>query len=122
MRVSVWWRHIPVVVAVGLVPAIWIKPETVADVLLTVAACAAWTFTVTYMARSAWWAHVIGRGLVAACLALSLVLSQNAVSVWWGADYPWRAHIRGLLYASLAYALVRLTFALRRIQTSKIEG
>ncbi|OAT68423.1 hypothetical protein AWB85_25315 [Mycobacteroides immunogenum] len=119
MRASVWWRHIPAVLVLGLLPAIWCDPDTVADVLLLVAALAGWTFTVTYLARSAWWVRAVGRGLVAACLALSLVLSQNAVSAWWGEDYPWRAHIRGLLYAGLAYALIRLTFALRRIQDRK---
>jgi hypothetical protein len=118
----VWWRHIAVIAVCSLVPAVWVNPDTVADVVLIVAAVAAWTFTVLYVTRSAWWVHGIGRGLVAACLALSLVLSQNAISTWWGQDYPWRGHIRGLLYTALAYALIRLTFALKRIQKSKIEG
>lgn len=119
---SVWQRHVPAVVVCGLVPMVWFSPDTVGDVVLTVAALTAWTFTIMYVARSPWWVHVVGRGLVAACLALALVLSQNVISAWWGLDYPWSGHIRSLLYAGLAYALIRLTLALRRIQRSHSEG
>jgi hypothetical protein len=117
MRNPVRLRHAAVVAALAFVPMIWLNPETVADVALTVAAVFSWMFTLLYVLRSAWWVRPLGRVTVSIYLVLSLVLTQNSVSVWWGQDYPWRGQVRGVLYVGLGYALVKLIVALRRIQT-----
>lgn len=117
MRNPVRLRHAGLVAALAFLPTIWVKPDTVADIALTVSASLSWMFTLLYLLRSTWWTRPVGRVTVCIYLALSLVLTQNSVSTWWGQDYPWWGHVRGLLYAGLAYAFVKLIAALRRIQT-----
>ncbi|WP_164911863.1 hypothetical protein [Mycobacteroides franklinii] len=110
-------RTVVPAVALALLPLIWVSAESAGDILLLGAAGASWAFTLLYLARSPWWARHVGRMLVAFTLALSLVLTQNAVGTWWGENYPYRGEIRDVLYAALGVTLIRLTLALRRLQS-----
>ncbi|WJR32406.1 hypothetical protein P3F83_18010 [Mycobacteroides immunogenum] len=114
-------RNAAIVTALTFVPAVWMAPGTVADVLLTVAAVLSWVFAMLYLTGSMWWLERVGRATISMMFALALVLTQNAMSVWWGENYPGRDQVRGLLYASLAYALARLVLTLHHIQRTDKE-
>lgn len=68
-------------------------------------------FTVRYGWRSNWRANTIGKVFLAKGIAFSLVLWQTVVATWIDTDYPYRQHVRFIIYSlgAIAYAAMVVT-------------
>lgn len=80
-------------------------------------------FSVLYWRRSNWKANNVGRVFMAKGFAFSLVLWQVVASVWLSEDYPYRQHLRFLIYSlgAVAYAAMVVTLWIEQRKRDKAD-
>ena len=89
-----------------------------ANVSLVYMAALVTIFTVLYGWRSRWRVNRIGRVFLAKGVAFSLVLWQIVVATWIDTDYPYRQHIRFIIYSLGAVAYLAMVVTLWAEQRS----
>ena len=101
-----------------LVAGIWwtIDYRVAANVSLVYMVALTTVFAGLYLARSKWWTNRIGRIYLVKSLVLALVLAQIVAAVWWDTDYPFRQHIRFVIYSLGAVVYVPMIVSLLREQ------
>ena len=94
----------------------FIDYRVAANVSLVYIAVAVTGFALLYGIRSNWVANRIGRAFLTKSVVFSVVLWQIVVATWIDVDYPFRQHIRFVIYSFGALAYVHMVVMLWREQ------
>lgn len=101
-------------IAVVLVYDLWfiVDYQLAADIALTALAVVTTAFVILYGVRSNWRANRVGRIFFVKAVVLPMVLWSAIASVWTDYSYPWREHVRFVIYAVAAVAYAAMVILL----------
>lgn len=107
--------------AINILLLLLLPVKDVANVLVVTIAVKSTALTALYGFRSPWRSTMAGRAVMLLVSSLALITAQGTLTILTGADYPYRDHVRDVLFVYVAISLLWLLLTVFRLQQEPDE-